>query len=214
MYNFEVDTRLSWAKGRTTTRLEDEAYSLLGIFGVFIPIIYGEGKENAIERLKRDVFDAAKRDRGTMPQDHSTIEAISNSRKPEPEPKWKSLILPKDHGAPVFAVRFSKSGNTLASVSRDGATAKVWNLWSGSALCSSKYCNANVNHQATAFSPDSGIMVLASEGTIRFWDFWSGVVRQELKHNFKKDVGAMAISPDGRTLALNGHGRNCRLVDI
>jgi hypothetical protein len=31
---FDVDERLSWAENRQTTRKEDEAYSLLGIFEV------------------------------------------------------------------------------------------------------------------------------------------------------------------------------------
>ncbi|KAF2834007.1 heterokaryon incompatibility, partial [Ophiobolus disseminans] len=41
---FSVEERLSWASQRTATHQEDEAYSLLGIFGIFLPTIYGEGK--------------------------------------------------------------------------------------------------------------------------------------------------------------------------
>ncbi|KAI0372289.1 hypothetical protein BV20DRAFT_1064414 [Pilatotrama ljubarskyi] len=46
-----VARRLSWASGRKTSREEDEAYSLLGIFGVHMPTIYGEGY-NACIRLQ------------------------------------------------------------------------------------------------------------------------------------------------------------------
>jgi hypothetical protein len=53
---FGVDERMSWAKHRWTTRKEDEAYSLLGIFNVHIPLIYGEGRDNALARL-REVID-------------------------------------------------------------------------------------------------------------------------------------------------------------
>ena len=42
---------MSWAAKRKTTRKEDEAYSLLGIFSIYMPLIYGEG-ENAFIRLK------------------------------------------------------------------------------------------------------------------------------------------------------------------
>lgn len=35
-------------------REEDLAYSLLGIFDISIPVIYGEGKENAFRRLNRE----------------------------------------------------------------------------------------------------------------------------------------------------------------
>ena len=46
-----VAQRMSWAAPRRTTRLEDRAYSLLGIFGVNMPLLYGEG-ENAFLRLQ------------------------------------------------------------------------------------------------------------------------------------------------------------------
>ncbi|KAH8704534.1 hypothetical protein GQ44DRAFT_753179 [Phaeosphaeriaceae sp. PMI808] len=35
----------------STTREEDIAYSLLGIFDIHMPLIYGEGKEKALKRL-------------------------------------------------------------------------------------------------------------------------------------------------------------------
>ncbi|KAH9855454.1 hypothetical protein C2E23DRAFT_813431 [Lenzites betulinus] len=44
-----------WASRRETTRVEDEAYSLLGIFGVYMPIIYGEGR-NAFIRLQEEIL--------------------------------------------------------------------------------------------------------------------------------------------------------------
>jgi hypothetical protein len=46
---------MSWAANRQTTRDEDGAYCLLGIFGIFMPLIYGEGKEHALKRLQREV---------------------------------------------------------------------------------------------------------------------------------------------------------------
>ena len=42
-------------KSRETTREEDKAYSLLGIFGIHLPLIYGEGKEHAFKRLKKEI---------------------------------------------------------------------------------------------------------------------------------------------------------------
>ncbi|KAK0752402.1 heterokaryon incompatibility protein-domain-containing protein, partial [Schizothecium vesticola] len=52
---FEVEERFKWAENRQTTREEDWAYSLLGIFSVFIPPIYGEGKTNAVRRLRKEI---------------------------------------------------------------------------------------------------------------------------------------------------------------
>jgi len=53
MSKFSVDERFKWSKGRETKREEDFAYALFGIFGVHMPLIYGEGKEKALERLKK-----------------------------------------------------------------------------------------------------------------------------------------------------------------
>ena len=50
-----VAKRMSWAAGRQTTRLEDEAYSLMGIFGVNMPTLYGEGRR-AFRRLQEEIM--------------------------------------------------------------------------------------------------------------------------------------------------------------
>jgi hypothetical protein len=52
---FSVEERLSWAKKRETTREEDKAYSLLGIFNICIPVLYGEGRKGAFERLYEEI---------------------------------------------------------------------------------------------------------------------------------------------------------------
>jgi hypothetical protein len=38
-----VAERMSWASRRCTTRIEDRAYCLMGIFDVNMPLLYGEG---------------------------------------------------------------------------------------------------------------------------------------------------------------------------
>jgi hypothetical protein len=53
--NFEVYERIGWAKGRQTRREEDEIYSLLGLLDVQLPLIYGEGRKNALRRLHREL---------------------------------------------------------------------------------------------------------------------------------------------------------------
>jgi hypothetical protein len=50
-----TDERMSWTVTRKTTVKEDKAYCLLGIFGVFIPLIYGEGEEYATLRLREEI---------------------------------------------------------------------------------------------------------------------------------------------------------------
>lgn len=53
---------MSWAADRKTTRTEDRAYSLMGLFGVHMPMLYGEGK-NAFRRLQLEII--------RMANDHS-----------------------------------------------------------------------------------------------------------------------------------------------
>jgi hypothetical protein len=58
LFDFEkasVAKRMSWASRRETTRVEDKAYCLLGIFGVNMPPLYGEGA-NAFLRLQSEVL--------------------------------------------------------------------------------------------------------------------------------------------------------------
>jgi len=52
---FSIKERMSWAKKRETKREEDAAYSLLGIFDIYIPLIYGEGRERALVRLQKEI---------------------------------------------------------------------------------------------------------------------------------------------------------------
>ena len=51
---FSIARRLSWAAMRKTTRVEDQAYSLLGLFQIHIPLLYGEGR-NAFRRLQEEL---------------------------------------------------------------------------------------------------------------------------------------------------------------
>ncbi|KAI0709916.1 heterokaryon incompatibility protein-domain-containing protein [Earliella scabrosa] len=50
-----VAERMSWAAKRNTTRVEDRAYSLMGIFGINMPTIYGEGPR-AFIRLQEEIL--------------------------------------------------------------------------------------------------------------------------------------------------------------
>jgi hypothetical protein len=55
LQEFSVAQRMSWAAKRTTTRIEDEAYCLLGLFDVQLPLLYGEGKK-AFLRLQEEII--------------------------------------------------------------------------------------------------------------------------------------------------------------
>ena len=51
-----VAERMSWAAKRQTTRPEDAAYSLMGIFSVNMAILYGEGLRSAFWRLQNEIM--------------------------------------------------------------------------------------------------------------------------------------------------------------
>lgn len=62
VFKASIAQRMSWASTRKTTRKEDLAYSLLGIFGVNMPLLYGEG-DNAFVRLQLELLN--------LPNDHT-----------------------------------------------------------------------------------------------------------------------------------------------
>lgn len=62
--DFSVEERISWAAGRRTKEEEDEAYCLLGIFGVSMPLVYGEGNTKAFRRLLQEVAEKSASKKG------------------------------------------------------------------------------------------------------------------------------------------------------
>ncbi|KAH8690370.1 heterokaryon incompatibility protein-domain-containing protein, partial [Phaeosphaeriaceae sp. PMI808] len=53
--SYSIATRMGWAAGRRTTRDEDIAYCLMGIFDVNMPLLYGEGQK-AFIRLQEELI--------------------------------------------------------------------------------------------------------------------------------------------------------------
>ncbi|KAI0868522.1 heterokaryon incompatibility protein-domain-containing protein [Hypoxylon argillaceum] len=73
---FSIYTRMTWAHKRKTTRPEDRAYSLMGIFHVNMPLLYGEGEHKAFDRLQGEII------RGSNDQSillHRTLNLLANS---------------------------------------------------------------------------------------------------------------------------------------
>jgi hypothetical protein len=69
MSHFSVDERMVWTEGRETTREEDLAYSLLGVFDIQMPLIYGEGRAKAFKRLQKEIVNSQDDDRGKEDED-------------------------------------------------------------------------------------------------------------------------------------------------
>jgi hypothetical protein len=71
-----VAQRMSWASKRVTKRPEDIAYCLLGLFSVYLNMIYGEGAEEAFSRLQQKIM--------TEVRDDSILAWGLNVREPAP----------------------------------------------------------------------------------------------------------------------------------
>ncbi|THU93954.1 HET-domain-containing protein [Dendrothele bispora CBS 962.96] len=53
---YSIAQKMSWAAFRKTTREEDRAYSLMGLFDICMPPIYGEGGAKAFMRLQQEII--------------------------------------------------------------------------------------------------------------------------------------------------------------
>ncbi|KAK1716341.1 heterokaryon incompatibility protein-domain-containing protein [Colletotrichum lupini] len=78
-----VATRMSWASKRQTTRTEDSAYCLLGIFDINMPLLYGEG-EKAFARLQSEIMQET--------NDLSLLAWASSVTDPERQEEYSGLL--------------------------------------------------------------------------------------------------------------------------
>ena len=76
MSSFSVAVRISWAEKRQTKREEDKAYSLMGMVGVHMPPLYGEGEKEAFERLHSEI---SRREKLLFHDKNGHVEHISKS---------------------------------------------------------------------------------------------------------------------------------------
>jgi hypothetical protein len=55
LFQFDTEEKMSWASERLTKEGEDAAYCLMGLFDIHMPLIYGEGREKAVKRLRTEI---------------------------------------------------------------------------------------------------------------------------------------------------------------
>lgn len=99
MERVSVAERMSWAAGRSTLREEDRAYCLLGLFGVNMPLLYGEGPK-AFMRLQLELLKRS--------DDESIFAWNRDVRRTSP---WRGLLAPS---ADQFEVARDDSGEPLS----------------------------------------------------------------------------------------------------
>ena len=55
--SYSIEERLAWQERQRTKKLEDVAYSLSGICGIFIIPAHGERLDRAMARLRKEIDD-------------------------------------------------------------------------------------------------------------------------------------------------------------
>lgn len=105
---FSVWSRMQWAASRETTRVEDTAYCLLGIFEINMPLLYGEG-ERAFRRLQEEIIRTI--------EDYSLIAWTSYDASPQPLRIHSSALAshPRDFGT----MRLDTTCVPKAAIERD-----------------------------------------------------------------------------------------------
>ncbi|MGF1601539.1 MAG: AAA-like domain-containing protein [Thermosynechococcaceae cyanobacterium] len=110
------------------------------------------------------------------------------------------------HEASITSIRFSPSGTSLATASRDG-TAKLWTI-KGKPLATLKGHQGDVH--SVDFSPDGQRIVTASkDGTARLWTLQGQLLATFLGH--RGDVYNAVFSPDCQTIATASKDGTARL---
>ncbi|MBD2610545.1 serine/threonine protein kinase [Nostoc punctiforme FACHB-252] len=113
------------------------------------------------------------------------------------------------HSGSVLSVAFAPDGKTLASGSND-KTIKLWNLQTGKLIYTLKGHNDKIN--SIAFLPKTAFNNItlisgSSDRTIKLWNPVTGEKIRTLETG-SGYIYAVAISPDGQTIAGGGSGEN------
>jgi hypothetical protein len=96
-----ISEKMSWASMRQTKRIEDTAYSLLGMFNINMPLLYGEGAK-AFRRLQEEIIKQS--------ADQSIFVWSQRSSEEEEIEEENSMLL-----APL-PKHFSDCGNIVRSI--------------------------------------------------------------------------------------------------
>ncbi len=113
------------------------------------------------------------------------------------------------HEGSVLSVAFAPDGKILASGSND-KTIKLWNLGTGKLIQTLKGHNDKIN--SVTFLPSTGLnnVTLISGSSDRTIKLWNPVIGKKIRtlETGSGYIYAVAISPDGQTIAGGGSGEN------
>ncbi|KAK0750044.1 heterokaryon incompatibility protein-domain-containing protein [Schizothecium vesticola] len=112
-----VAQRMSWAAKRETTRIEDRSYSLLGLFGVHMPMIYGE-EGRAFRRLQEEIIKSTvdmsifawKMPEHTKPLDYPGTQYVCGLLASSPDDFWDCGIITRAPNTNINEFSLSNKG--------------------------------------------------------------------------------------------------------
>jgi hypothetical protein len=121
--SMSVAQKMAWAAHRETTKVEDTAYCLLGIFDVNMPLLYGEGQK-AFMRLQKEIINGSN-DLSIFTWGHPQTTAsqrqdVANSSRPNRDSRGgrEEREVESNDGSPPGKIIF---GNLFAESPRDFA---------------------------------------------------------------------------------------------
>ena len=114
-----VAKRMSWISKRATTRLEDIAYCMLGIFDINMPLLYGEGSR-AFGRLQEEILKS---------NDDQSLFCWEWNRNLVPD-EWASILAPSpsvfEHSAPFHPTSWDDDSEVIPyTITNSGLSIKM-----------------------------------------------------------------------------------------
>ena len=103
MNRASVAQKMSWASKRKTTRIEDIAYSLMGIFNVNMPLLYGEGRK-AFMRLQHEIVKISDDESIFVWKDGLLLESGLLAQSPEAF-AYSGNVVPIHESHPLYVYR-------------------------------------------------------------------------------------------------------------
>ena len=167
---FDIDRasvvqKMSWASQRKTTRVEDIAYSLMGIFDVNMPLLYGEGRK-AFTRLQHEIVKITDDESLFAWVDGGLVESGMFAQSPKAFARSKDIVQIMD-GQPLYVRRapytvtnrglaieiFGRADKTKEFVTEEGFASVPLNC----ALCSDSKIvpSRNLQIRLEKISPDN-----------------------------------------------------------
>jgi WD40 repeat protein/serine/threonine protein kinase len=123
----------------------------------------------------------------------------------------RSVRTFKGHADVVYGLAYSSDGHRLATASWD-QTVKVWDADDGRELFTCRGHGEQVLR--VVFSPDCRLLVSLSSHSVRVWDAKTGAQLRTLGDGGWANRYGLAISPDGRHVAVSTHGPAVYVWDV